>query len=198
MRSMTNPTRVTGAVREFARSFPDSIDGIHRMIESIRGFYTPEKNRAVLKHVYDNQTAHDIFTTGRIPAPFIRSRGTEPYPAWGCKSGCDALIAALKAKGAKGVRHVRTISDVNTPHSLVMFEWGGRKYLADPYPAALMELMMEREPHYPYRVRQKFLIQVGQTLRERIEELKRKKQWKEGKDSRELGITFRRFYEEGM
>lgn len=198
IRTMTNPTRVTSAVRDFARPFPDTIDGIHRMVETIRGFYVPERNKAILLHTYDHQTAHDIFTHRRIPTIFMRARGTEPYPAWGCKSGCEALIAALKAKKAKNVKHVRTVSDTGTPHSLVTFQWGDRTYLADPFPAAHVDLMMEAGEEYPHRVRQMSLIQVGETARAKIRQLREQGQWREGRDSRQLGITFKAFYEKGQ
>jgi len=167
-----SPVRVTPRIREFALRFPATEDGIRRMINAVEHEIRLVKALpSVAVAMYGRQTADDMFYSRKVPVVFAG----KDEPAWGCHALCIALMAALKAKGipVKFIRTIRTWeqNDWGYSHSVVLFKLGNKTFTSD------MFLDGNR------------MQQVGMTLSERIERLKKLGLWVEADSPEQLGIT---------
>jgi len=128
----------------------------------------------IAKDFYASQTARDIAVTRKIPTDRVHS--------FGCTHKAMFLVSALKAIGIKSA-FVRTFQDYYhmlsstsrvaprmSPHSIVMFEVRGKKYLADPWYS-------------------KEVTRVTAKMGKRIAQMRKSKEWIEGEDQWGLGIT---------
>jgi hypothetical protein len=170
---------------EFLRRNPESmLPAVNKLMNEIYNFERVPLEGNVAKRLYAKQTARDVIATKRVPTTSVFS--------FGCAHSCVALAAALKALGIK-TTFVRTLQDykrmleapklvkpsLRSPHSLVLFELGGRKYIADPWghrKAMLLKPEMD----------------------ERIAELKRERWWSEGENMWSMGITSYKYFTKGL
>jgi hypothetical protein len=158
-----NLLTVTPEIKEFAKDFNKTEQGIEAMFTRLVNFKVKlvKEKPTFAEYMYGKQTAHDILTSGKIPV--VHHRGE---PQWGCKSLCVLALALLKAKGIKA-KHVRTVNNIDAPHSILDFKLGNRRYLVDLFENGRTSFVGER------------MVQVGMQKTKEIEELKKKGRWLE-------------------
>jgi hypothetical protein len=129
MKNFVNEVRI--------RSGRISLDQVKELVDRIHGFEKVSLNHRIATKLYAKQTAHDVIATKNIP--------TSDKVYFGCSHAAVTLAAALKALGVKQ-SYVRTIEDYRKAlfqpspedlnmhrHSVVMFELGSKRYIADPW-----------------------------------------------------------------
>ena len=124
-------TKVTNAVRRFANSFPgNDLAAIERMGAAI-AFFKIDCVNAVQK--FGRQSAHETIASKTIPSFEVLVEGKH-YGFTACTHKCDAFIAGLRAKGFRGVKFV-AYKSIDNPHlhSIVLFKFKGKTFLADFY-----------------------------------------------------------------
>lgn len=158
-----------GIERLVAKRSP-SVFGIRRLMREVHGFLTPVsmegrtfKRATAMRMLFERNrdmgaeelaAKRKIFVPGRKngPMPMGKKRIS---PIWGCHSECLVMYEALRELGKKRgidlkpelVRKVYYLKEDNKtlrrPHTEVLFELEGRKYVADPFNQTLMPAKRE-------------------------------------------------------
>lgn len=187
-------TRVTPLVKKFATGFPRrNRKTVQRMVnfihENFRLIKPPQVKFNEMKEVYGKRTAAQII-----------SSKTYAGKGFGCNDMCVALISALKAKGIP-CKFIRTTGTAwyrgeikpatRRAHSLVMLKLEGRILIADPFATEAKDrlnlVLPEKEipafhKQYPFTELEPFRL-------ERVETMKKRGLWFEGRDAWEMGIN---------
>ena len=161
--------RPTASVTRYATKFHKNIEGVGKLVEDISRIELVWEKPDVAKSLYAKQTGEDVIVSRKIPAVYKSSQ-----PSFGCAALCTALNAALNAMEIEN-KHVRTITDIGTPHSVVWFRLGGREFIADPFMEGRFFLGTK-------------MHEVDGNLKKKIGRLQRSGLWKEGRSLQELGI----------
>lgn len=150
-----HPVLRTKRVRAFAARFPKTERGIKAMIDRVHSFLVKEKP-SIARKVYGIQTVDDVIATGKIPTP--KDPKSKEF-LWGCRMQAYTLRTILVEKDipATVFRSFAEfdLGDIGAPHSYVIFDLGGKKFLADPFSS----------------IPKRRMRQIGETLRKRIVEL---------------------------
>lgn len=186
MRRVTNPVKVTPAIKAYVARFKPTAEGVRLLVESLYNDIKLEIVRpSYAQFMYGKQTAHDIITSKKIPV--ASEVGKKRVPAWGCRALSVVLFTCLKAmrakhpKKIKNIKHIRTRTIAYAPHSLIYVEVEGRKYLLDLFKGGKVSLVGEE--YFAEQARggkgiSPRMVQIGSTLQTQIKELKKEGFWR--------------------
>ena len=141
-----------------------NILGIRRIMKEVHGFMTPVsmegrsvKRAKAMQLIFERHrdagaeelaAKRKIYVPGRKGGPMPVGR-TKVSPIWGCHSECLVVYDALKELGGRHgidfkpelVRKVYYLREgqrtLRRPHTEIIFELGGKKYIADPFNESL-------------------------------------------------------------
>lgn len=127
-----NQVAATRTVKEWGRRFLDKKDlpgSFVRLAEAVAKIPMSHAPGQIARAYYGLPTAEDTIRANNIPIFFRKN-----YPAWGCGMQCNVINAVLNGWGWKNF-HVRTRTEIGSPHSVVVTKipHTNIQLIADPF-----------------------------------------------------------------